>query len=167
MSRTRRLIVMRHAKSSWASGAQSDHQRPLNDRGRRDAPRVATALVDVNWLPDLILSSDAQRTRETYDGMAVSFPCEIPVQFLFSFYLAGLEAVLNESPGVADEIETLMVLGHNPGWQEIVARLSGHDVAMKTANAALLEAQGTSWHEALRSFGAWDLVEVISPKDLD
>ena len=90
MSRPRRLIVMRHAKSSWSSGAQSDHQRPLNDRGRRDAPRVATALVDANWLPDLILSSDAQRTRETYDGMAVSFPGEISVQFLSSFYLAGL-----------------------------------------------------------------------------
>ena len=89
MSRTRRLIVMRHAKSSWASGAQSDHQRPLNDRGRCDAPRVATALVDANWLPDLILSSDAQRTRETYDGMAVSFPGEIPVQFLSSFYLSS------------------------------------------------------------------------------
>jgi len=158
---------MRHAKSSWSSGAQSDHERPLNDRGRRDAPRVATALVDANWLPDLILSSDAQRTRETYDGMAVSFPRELPVEFLSSFYHAGLSAILDESPGVPDEIETLMVLGHNPGWQEVVARLSGHDVTMKTANAALLEGRGTSWHEALRAFGGWELVELISPKELD
>ena len=66
----RRLIIMRHAKSSWTSGALSDHERPLNARGIRDAPRVGAALVKRGWLPQLVLSSDSERTRETFAGMS-------------------------------------------------------------------------------------------------
>ena len=61
----KRLLVTRHAKSSWKSGEDSDHARPLNKRGRRDAPRVAAHLVGLGWVPEQVLSSDSQRTRET------------------------------------------------------------------------------------------------------
>ncbi len=63
---TRRLIVMRHAKSSWKHAGLTDHQRPLNKRGRKDAPRVARALIERGWTPRRVLSSDAARTRETW-----------------------------------------------------------------------------------------------------
>ena len=92
----RRLIIMRHAKSSWNSPAATDHARPLNKRGQHDAPRVGTALVEQDWTPDLVLSSDSQRTRETFAGMTESFPGGIEVRFLSSFYHGGLNAIREE-----------------------------------------------------------------------
>ena len=66
----KRLLVLRHAKSSWADTALDDWQRPLNDRGRRDAPRVGAWLRDRKLVPDLIVTSDAIRARETSAAVA-------------------------------------------------------------------------------------------------
>ncbi len=164
MSRPRRLIVMRHAKSSWSSGAATDHDRPLNSRGQRDAPRVAQRLTEIDWVPDLILSSDSQRTQETYAAMQTGFENEVPAEFHRSMYHAGYEAIIHEAPGVPDDVNTLMVLGHNPGWEEVVQRLSDEMVVLKTANAALLEGQGDAWPEALA--GAWSLIDIIRAREL-
>ena len=82
---TRRLIVMRHAESSWDSSMGSDHERTLNERGRKDAPRVGAALVQKGWIPELVLSSDAQRTSETFAGLSESFPGKVEARFLSSF----------------------------------------------------------------------------------
>lgn len=164
MSMPRRLIVMRHAKSSWSSGAATDHARPLNHRGRRDAPRVAQRLTQLGWVPDLVLSSDSQRTQQTYEAMATGFEREVPVEFHRSIYHGDLEAILHEAPGVPDDVNTLMVLGHNPGWEEVVQRLSDEIVTMKTANAALLEGQGDTWSDALA--GRWSLVDIVRAREL-
>lgn len=161
----RRLIVMRHAKSSWNSPAPTDHARPLNERGKRDSPKVGAALVARGWTPDLVLSSDAQRTRETFAGMNESFPEDVPVRFLSDFYHAGPEAVQRELLQVDDSVSCLLVLGHNPGWEDLVYRLSGTDTVMKTATAALLHRELTSWKEALDGT-PWDLAEVIYPREL-
>ena len=66
----RRLIVMRHAKSSWKDPNLDDHERPLNKRGRGDAPMVADAIFDRGWIPDLILVSSSKRTLQTLEGMS-------------------------------------------------------------------------------------------------
>ena len=64
----RRLIVLRHAKSAWDTDAATDHERPLNKRGRRDALRVAEKIAKLGWQPEQVISSDAERTRETWKG---------------------------------------------------------------------------------------------------
>jgi phosphohistidine phosphatase SixA len=161
----RRLIVMRHAKSSWNSAALTDHERPLNQRGRGDAPRVGAALVELGWVPDLVLSSDAQRTRETLAGMNESFPGEISATFLPSFYHSGVSAVREEVPTVDQAVGCLMVLGHNPGWEDLVQSLSGERVMMKTATAALLTRDLAAWQSAFDS-GSWNLEKVIYPREL-
>ena len=69
----RRIIVMRHAKSSWKSGARDDHARPLNKRGRRDAPRIAARLAELGWVPERVISSDSERTRQTWARMEEAF----------------------------------------------------------------------------------------------
>ena len=84
---------MRHAKSSWDSPAKNDHERPLNDRGRRDSPRVAQHLAEIGWQPQLILSSDAQRTRETAELMLSVWEAGVAVEFSPELYLAGAGAV--------------------------------------------------------------------------
>jgi len=161
-----RLIVMRHAKSSWDSDAPTDHARPLNKRGRRDAPRIAARLVEIGWTPQQVLSSDAQRTRETFELMSEVFDPAPPVEFLSSLYHAGPRDVVYSAAELAASIEVAMVLGHNPGWQTTVAWLSGEQIVMTTANAALLECHGESWPDALRSRGQWTLQEVLRPKEL-
>lgn len=161
----RRLIVMRHAKSSWNSVALTDHARPLNDRGRHDAPKVGAALVAREWIPDLVLSSDAQRTRETFAGLSESFPRKVEARFLNSFYLAGLGAVQEELALVGNDIECLLVLGHNPGWENLVHLLSGKNPVMKTATAALLSGELEEWSGAVDS-GTWKLEEVIYSREL-
>ena len=70
----RRLMLMRHAKSAWTSHVPTDHERPLNERGRRDAARVGKRLAKLGWVPDLVVGSDSRRTEETWERMQKRFP---------------------------------------------------------------------------------------------
>lgn len=161
----RRLILMRHAKSAWDTDAPSDHERPLNKRGRRDAPRVGQRLADLGWSPELVLSSDSTRTKETWDRMCRAF--ERPrVCFLPSLYGAGVHAVQDALANVPEEIATVMVLGHNPGWEEVLVFLTNQQVPMTTANAALLVIDADSWADAATQRGRWQLDQVIRPKEI-
>ena len=161
---SKRLIIMRHAKSSWTSGATSDHQRPLNKRGRRAAPRVGGRLRDLGWTPDLVIASDSERTRETWQYMQAEFPHSIKEHFSNAFYHGGLAAIASACTMLTEDISTLLVLGHNPGWEDAVADLSGKWVRMTTANAALLESHAEDWAEAIDA--SWVLVELLRPKEL-
>ncbi len=161
---SKRLIIMRHAKSSWSSGATSDHQRPLNKRGRHAAPRVGARLHELGWIPDLVIASDSERTRETWQRMQAEFPRSIEERFSSSFYHGGLDAIASACAMLTEDISTLLVLGHNPGWEYAVEKLSGQWVRMTTANAALLESDLNDWAEVM--VANWTLVEVLRPKEL-
>jgi phosphohistidine phosphatase len=162
----KRLLVTRHAKSSWKSGADSDHARPLNKRGRRDAPRVAAHLVGLGWVPERVLSSDSQRTRETLELMLEVLEPEPEVDFSRALYLAGPEEVADALNALPDDVETVMVLGHNFGWEEVVAWLSRETTTLTTANAALLSHGAATWAEAVAAAGEWTLHQVVRPKEL-
>ncbi len=162
----RRLIVMRHAKSSWDSGVPDDHSRPLNARGRRDAPLVAARLQEIGWAPELVVSSDSERTTETLQRMLEEFSPAPQFEFTRALYHAGIHEIREAIVNTSHEVSTVMVLGHNPGWQQAVAWLSDQQIAMTTANAALLETEGESWREALQDDRTWQLVDVIRPKEL-
>ena len=105
-----RLIVMRHAKSSWKQKGLSDHARPLNKRGTRSAVVLGDWLRAQGYSAAEGLSSDARRTRQTWEGLAL----DAPAHFLPSLYLAmpeGIEEVLRRHA----QARTVLVLGHNPG----------------------------------------------------
>ena len=161
---SKRLIIMRHAKSSWTSGAATDQQRPLNKRGRRDAPRISARLRDLGWIPGLVIASDSERTRETWQRMKAEFPHSIEKRFSSAFYHGGLSAIANACSMLTEDISTLLVLGHNPGWEDAVSGLCGEWVRMTTANAALLESNADDWAEAIEA--NWVLVDVLRPKEL-
>jgi len=162
----RRLIVLRHAKSDWDSDATNDHERPLNKRGRHDAPRVGRRLAKLGWQPELVLSSDATRARETWLRMSDTFDETTDVRYLPSLYLAGYEAVCAALEDVPATIATLMVVGHNPGWEVMVGQLIGEAVELTTANAALLAMEAASWSEAVAQTGHWELRRTVRPKEL-
>jgi phosphohistidine phosphatase len=160
----RRLIIMRHAKSAWDTDAPDDHSRPLNERGRRDAPRMGRALEERGWVPDLVISSDSQRTRETWAGVQAELGAEPEVKFTRDLYHAGAMEIAEFCEEMGGASQTIMVLGHNPGWQQAVGYFSGERQRMTTANCALLEAEG-EWADLMQA-STWRLVDLLRPKDL-
>lgn len=165
----KRLVVMRHAKSDWDSDAKSDHERPLNRRGQREAPLVGALLRDKGFVPDLCLSSDSVRTRETWERMRDDLG-HVAVLYDRTLYLGGLEAVREAVEREADRLDgvsTLMLLGHNPGWEEMIRALTGHRLDLKTAHAAILEARDarSTFGACLASEQGFSLLEVVRPPD--
>ncbi len=161
-----KLIVLRHAKSAWNTNAPTDHDRPLNKRGRRDAPRIGARLAELGWTPERVISSDAARTRETWDRMSSAFGATVEVSFTGLLYGAGYHEVrraLGEQP---EAVATTMVIGHNPGWEELVEVLTGSEHPMTTCNAALLSIEADGWKEGIAKRGQWRLHQMLRPKEL-
>jgi phosphohistidine phosphatase len=159
----RRLIVMRHCKSSWDHPGLSDHQRPLNKRGTKDAPAVAARLAELGWVPDRVVSSDAARTQETWAGLESAWKTGIAPTFTNALYGADateLAAVIARQPPVS---KCLLVLGHNPGWEYFAGWLAGRHQPMTTGNAALLEADTDDWDLEPSD---WTLVDFIRPREI-
>ena len=151
---SRRLIVMRHAKSSWKETGLEDHDRPLNKRGFRDSPRIADAIHDRGWSPDLILVSSSKRTLQTLSGMSHRFE-EAQSEIKSEIYHATVNDLLLVLEDMNHE-GTTMVLGHNPGSEILVNHLSGEWHVMPTATAVLLVESGVGW----------EVEEVIRPKEI-
>ncbi|KAL1563057.1 hypothetical protein AAHA92_05565 [Salvia divinorum] len=172
---SRRLILLRHARSSWEDRSLRDHDRPLSKLGRADAVKLGQKLEHLGWIPQLVLSSDAQRTRETLKIIQeqVRAFLEAEVHFISSFYsVAAMDGQTAEHlqrticKYSRNEILTVMCMGHNRGWEEAASMFSGASIELKTCNAALLEATGNSWEEAfsLAGFGGWKLHAIIKPE---
>lgn len=171
---TRRLILLRHAESSWNNLSLRDHDRPLSKTGRADAADVSCKLQLLGWVPELILCSDALRTRETLSimqGRVKSF-LQAAVHFIPSFYsVAAMDGQTAEHlqqmicKFSSDDILTVMCMGHNKGWEEAASMFTGSVIELKTCNAALLEATGKSWEEAFVSagVGGWKLQGLVKP----
>ena len=150
----RKLIVMRHAKSSWNNPELADHDRPLNERGKRDSPKIAKEISRRNWTPDLILLSSSTRTRQTLDGMSNRFDGIIS-EIRPGIYHGTVQDLLAELDDMVDN-GTTMILGHNPGSELLIKHLSGQWHTMPTASAALL----------VESNGIWEVEDVLRPKQI-
>ncbi|WP_405936117.1 histidine phosphatase family protein [Streptomyces sp. NBC_00726] len=120
---SRRIVLLRHAKAEWSQ--ESDHERPLAERGRMEAPMVGRKLADSGIVFDLALCSTAARTRETWK-LAVHEMPERPrtvyEERLYEASLGDLIALVNETP---DDVADLLVIGHNPGMHALADALSG------------------------------------------
>ncbi|MEV0222228.1 histidine phosphatase family protein [Streptomyces sp. NPDC050704] len=149
----RRLVVLRHAKSAWPDGVP-DHQRPLAPRGRRDAPAAGRALAEADCLPDLALCSTAVRARQTWELAAGQWGTPPPVHLDPRVYAADVPELLTVVREVPAEVKTLLLIGHNPGLEELVLTLAGDgvddtldDVRTKfpTSAIAVLAWYGRGW----------------------
>jgi phosphohistidine phosphatase len=118
------------------------------------------------WVPNLIASSDSQRTRETWAAMRSELGADsAEVLWSYDLYLAGLGDIQEHSATWGDDMQTVLALGHNPGWSDAASILSGRPVGMTTANCALLVGSGATWLEALST--SWELVALLRPRELD
>jgi len=121
----RTLILIRHAKSSWADALQSDFDRPLNERGKTEAPEMGIKLRKLGIIPDLIISSPAKRTRQTAKRVAdeVGYDSD-SIKWVEKLYHC-IPSVFNEViAGIPDNVKTVYILGHNPGITDFVNQQS-------------------------------------------
>ena len=162
----RRLILMRHAKSSWKSDAPSDHTRPLNKRGRRAAPAMGRHLEELGWVPDLIVSSDAVRTKETCSLMTEAMEATPEQRYERSLYHAGITEIGAVLRTVDPTIPTVLLLGHNPGWSVAATDLTDVSVDLKTADAALLEIEAEDWASAFDADAGFELITIVRARSL-
>ncbi|KUM99200.1 phosphohistidine phosphatase [Streptomyces yokosukanensis] len=149
----RRLVVLRHAKSAWPEGVE-DHRRPLASRGLRDAPAAGRALAEADCLPDLALCSTAVRARRTWELASAEWGTPPPVRYDSRLYGADVPDLLEVIREAPPEVETLLVVGHNPGLEELVLELArdGLDDTLDqvrtkfpTSAIAVLSWHGTGW----------------------
>ncbi|DAC14288.1 MAG TPA: histidine phosphatase family protein [Candidatus Poseidoniales archaeon] len=138
-----RLIVMRHAKSSFLDGQQEDFERPLNEQGQKDAIMIGNQLLNLGWKPDIVMVSPSMRTMETLNLMGEEFiktKC-VTNSELYLADLYTLEDCVNKAPDDA----TTLLLGHNPGIEILVSSLSGQYRIMKEAYTALFKKSTENW----------------------
>jgi phosphohistidine phosphatase len=120
----RQLLLLRHAKSSWDQPGLADHDRPLSNRGHRDAAAMRRAMRDLGLAPDLLLLSDSRRTQETAEALEPwdETPLIEPTP---EIYLATAPRLLGVLHGVAETVRSVLLIGHNPGLQELALLLVG------------------------------------------
>ena len=159
------LLLMRHAKSSWKHAEMPDHERPLNKRGNKDAPIMGSFIKDKELVPQKILCSTALRATETARIVQESSGFTGETVFLDSYYLAEPGAYLEALQTLPDEIERVMVIGHNPGLEGLCQILSGQIVPLTTGAVAHLVLSIDHWNE-LNMDGEGELVETFAPDDL-
>ncbi|UDF31523.1 UNVERIFIED_ORG: histidine phosphatase family protein [Roseateles sp. XES5] len=119
----KQLLLLRHAKSAWPDGV-ADHDRPLADRGRRDAPRMGAYIAKAGLQPDFALVSSALRTQETWGLVAPEFKPPCPSRTVPSIYEADPSAILAAIRQAPEESGTLLVIGHNPGFEDLASLLA-------------------------------------------
>jgi phosphohistidine phosphatase len=147
-----RLALVRHAKSDWGDPSLDDHDRPLNDRGKRDAPRMARRLAEAGLRPDVILSSTALRARTT----AEAFAAELRIAVSLEPELYGAPAGSLLAVAAATGAASVMVVAHDPGMSVLAGRLSdGRIEHMPTCAVATF-----AWDE-----DDWDVIDSVEPAE--
>jgi len=159
------LLILRHAKSSWKNMSLEDHDRPLNKRGKRSAKRMGRLLAQEDLRPDLILSSTAARARKTARRVAAAAGFEGEIELLDEFYHARPMAYLDAVARVSDGLDRVMVVGHNPGLEDLVAETTSAYERMPTAALAQVEYAIEHWFQVLEARGT--LAHIWRPRELE
>lgn len=156
------LLILRHAKSSWKHPELSDHDRPLNKRGKHDAPVMGRQLKEKRLVPDLIISSTAVRAKDTALVIADVVGYTKEIVFLSSLYAASPDAYIQAISHVAGDYSTILVVGHNPGLEELIEVLTGDMHELSTCALAIIEMPIEKWSTLNRRQGK--LIEGIRIK---
>jgi phosphohistidine phosphatase len=139
----RTLILLRHAKSDW-SGDDADIDRPLANRGLRQAPDAGRWLADQIDSVDLAVVSPANRARSTWALVAAELDSEPPVRIDERAYAASANQLLDIARELPDDVHTVVLVGHNPGIEGLASLLTGEPVSMGTSSLAVIGMDG-SW----------------------
>ena len=164
------LYIMRHAKSDWSGPQISDFERPINKRGTRNAIRVGQWMNENNHIPQKIISSPALRAKETIELVTEQiskFNLE-DLTYEDELYLAGFTQLIEFINTYKDKVQSLMLVGHNPGIENLVNylcdRSGDKETIVTTANLFIFKFSSDSFNTAVDII---ELVEAIKPKELN
>ncbi len=158
------LLVLRHAKSNWENTDVSDFDRSLNTRGIETAPKVGLNLKKKKLQIDLILSSPAKRAKQT--AILVKETAEINAQIKYEekIYEASSLRLSQIIAKIDDKHETVLLVGHNPGIEDLVRLLSGEIKAFPTAALAKITLKIKKWSDISKNCGELDFL--MTPKNI-
>jgi phosphohistidine phosphatase len=168
------LTLLRHAKSSWDDPITRDFDRPLNARGRRAARLVGRTLRDEGFRFDAVYASPAERVVQTLADVAEGYGASLNAEFLHDLYLASPAVLLDRIHGADDAVESLLLVGHNPGLELLAAALVAHgdetvrqelELKYPTATVARIGFPAERWADVAESSGT--LLRFMRPRDLD
>lgn len=167
----RTLYVLRHAKSDWGDSSLKDFDRPLNDRGRKAAKAIGKELRKRKITPDLVLTSPAERAKQTLARLQDAHGASFDVREDQRIYLAEPEVLIDAIRSAPEDAKRLMIVGHNPGLQELVVALATpgelrDEAAEKFPTAAFAEIRfdAESWRDVAAGSGVLDIL--LRPRDL-
>ena len=160
------VLVLRHAKSSWNQTGLSDHDRPLNSRGQKAAPRIGQLIYEEDLIPDVILSSTARRASDTADLVAEASGFAGEVAYLEDFYHAWPSDYVDALRNLSDDIESAMIVGHNPGMELLLEELTGESERFPTAALAVIHLPIAYWSQ-LNDETEGELVRLWLPRELN
>jgi phosphohistidine phosphatase len=157
------LLIMRHAKSSWEDSSMSDYERPLNERGIKTSPFIGRVMQENNLQPDSILSSPAKRAMQTAllvkDGGALN----AEIVYNDKIYEASPFQLLEIITATPSDINTLMLIGHNPGMEGLLKLLTGETHSIPTAALIKVRLNVVNWEDTYNDCGAIEMF--IKPRD--
>jgi len=158
------LYLLRHAKSSWNDASQRDFERPLSDRGREACALIGEFIEEKGIEFDLILVSTAVRTRETIELVKERAKLDSEVRYDDRIYEATVSQLLEVISQVDNDREHVLLVGHNPGMEELLTLLTGEHLRVTTANLSRIKIQATKWSDSLANTGTLDWI--IRPKEI-
>ena len=159
------LLIMRHAKSSNKDTDITDHERPLNKRGKLAAPRIGRLLKEEGLKPDFILSSSAKRARMTADAVADQCGYEGEIRVSTDLYDTGPGAFFRVFQSLPEEAQRVLVIGHNPGLEELLEALTKQVKNLPTASIVQVDLPIQSWREISEDTQG-ELIYIWKPREL-
>lgn len=163
----KKILIMRHAKSSWSDEKIRDFDRPLNSRGKKDAPKMGRYLKELGIIPDQIFSSPAERAKLTTLAVAKELGMDsVAIRWDEELYFGNPMAYLNAIRSAGQDSSVVMTVGHNPMSAEIMSALSLQSFTHQVPTAALacFEADFENWKDIKQS--GCKLLWIVSPKDI-
>ena len=160
------LLILRHAKSSWEFAELSDHDRPLNNRGKRDAPRIGKKLLKEGLSPQLIISSPAVRAYSTAEKVAKACAYDGEIIVDSSLYASGYQKYLDALKNQNDKYDMIMLVGHNPYSEQLLETLTGKMITMPTCSVACVRLSIRKWND-VNAKTKGELINIWRPKELN
>ncbi|MDQ2974232.1 MAG: histidine phosphatase family protein [Acidobacteriota bacterium] len=158
------LFLLRHAKAENGSAGSPDLERALNDRGRKEAQAVGASIQKQNLGLDLVLSSTARRARETTELILASANLAVDVRYDQRIYEAGPPRLLEVVSQIEEGRSSVLLVGHNPGMEELLQLWTGRLEQMSTGTLAKIDLKAARWSKVVEEKGSLDWI--VKPKEL-
>jgi phosphohistidine phosphatase len=158
------LLLLRHAKSSHEDESLRDFDRPLNERGVGDAKLIGDLIRKKKIKPDLIVGSPAERARQTADLALKSARLKVEMKFDKRIYEASPDVLVKVLSQIKDTSNTVMLVGHNPGFEELLETLTGEAPTLPTASLAWVDLDVDEWNKVRA--GSGHLKYRVTPREL-